>query len=93
MLAAPVTPLNFRQHIVDIAYGELMLCGFTNGFEFLAETLRRFPPVRQIECLPDPFSDGHAPRARCTLNFPVLGILENDLQPFSHVMSLSYSWL
>ena len=65
----------------------------TNDFKFLASVSYRLAPTGHIQRLADPFGNRHVARARHTLNFPVVGIPHNDLQPFSHMVSLSDSWI
>ena len=61
-----------------------------NDLEFLADVSHRLAAARQLQGLADPFGQGHVPRPRHALNFPVFGILKNDLQSFSHTMSLAH---
>lgn len=84
MRTSAVSALDLRKHTVDISRGIVVPRRRTNHFELLPHASARFTPACQIESLPDPLGDGHAAGARYTLNFPVLGILKNHLQPLGH---------
>ncbi len=65
-----------------------MLSRQSNGLEFLAHVATRLFPPRAVKRLPNPLRQGHVSRTRYPLNFPVLRILKDYLQSFSHMMSL-----
>jgi len=60
---------NFREHLVNVSCGELVPDGTTNSCKFLPYSER----------LPDPFRQRHTPRLGCSLDFPMLSILEKNL--------------
>jgi len=91
MIATSVTLLNFSQHIVNFADREFVFCSRADGLEFLVDAAHWFLAPRQVQRLPDPFGDRHMPRTSHALDFPVIRIPENNLQSFSHDMSLSDS--
>ena len=75
MSTRAVSALDLRKHTVDIGRGKVVSDRGTNHFELLPHSSARFTAASQVESLPDPLGDRHAPGARCLLNFPVFGIL------------------
>jgi len=92
MRSASVALFDVCQHIVNGAYGELMLGCSADNRQLLAHVAYGLLPARALECLPYPFSNRHVARTGHALNFPVLRLFENDLQTFSHYMSLYDSY-
>jgi len=64
-----------------------------DDIEFLAGVTQGLALPRRLQRSPDPFGNRHVARARHTLDFPILGILQNHLQSLSHLMSLNDSSL
>jgi hypothetical protein len=83
-----VAAFDFRQNAVEVTGGIVVLRCRTDHVELLANVPQRLAATCDIEGLPDPLGNRHAARARQALNFPVFRVLENDLQSFSHDMSL-----
>jgi hypothetical protein len=53
--------------------------------------VERFATTSQVEGLPHPFGNGHAASAGDALNLAVFGILKDDLEPLSRILSLNDS--
>jgi len=64
-----------------------------NGVESPVNVGRRTATPGRPKRLPDPLGDGHPMRARRFLDFAPLGIVDQDLESLSHVMSLFDSWI
>ena len=65
-----------------------MPCGPADSLKFLLYRAHRLAQTSPFQCLTDPFRKGHVSGTSGALNFPVLGILQDDLKAFSHAMSL-----
>lgn len=65
-----------------------MLHGRTDNVELLADIAYRLTPAGQVERLANPLGNRLVTCTRDTLNFTLVGILHNYLDPFSHRMSL-----
>jgi hypothetical protein len=91
MRTGAVSSLDLCQHIVDIAGGVIVSCRRTDHFQLLPHPAGRFTSACQVQSPAHPLRDRHAARARYALNFPVLRVLQNNLQSFSHTVSLSDS--
>jgi len=76
------------EHTVDIAGREVHPCRYSNDVEFGRSLAARLAPAGLHKCLPHPFGNGHAAQTHGTLNVAIFGVLNDDLQPLSHEMSL-----
>jgi len=91
MCAAAVSALNLSQNGIDVSGGIGVAYRRTDDVKFLAGIAGRFTPPRPVQRLADPFCNGHMPRARHALNFTVVGVLQDYLESFSHIVSVSDS--
>ena len=48
---------------------------------------------RNVQCLAHPLGGGHVARTSDALNFAIVGVAKNDLQPLSHGNSINDSCL
>lgn len=83
-----VTPLNLFEHTVDIRGGKFHTRGRSNDVQPGRNLTGGFAPAGLNQRLPHPFGDGHAPQTGCPLDIAIFRVLNDDLQPFSHEMSL-----
>jgi hypothetical protein len=74
--------------MVDIAGGELHPCRDSNDLQFGRSFAARLAPAGLHKCLSHPFGNGNAAQTRRTLNVAIFGVLNDNLQPLSHEMSL-----
>ncbi len=65
-------------------------CG-TNNVNLLASSACGFAAARQVQRLTDPFGDGNAARFGTALNFAIIKIRYDDLEPLTRMVSLSDS--
>src|SRR5947208_16865881 len=90
---AEVSALDFFVHLIDVAGRERVPGSRPNGVESPVNVGRRTATPGRPKRLPDPLGDGHPMRARRFLDFAPLGIVDQDLESLSHVMSLFDSWI
>ena len=79
---------NLFEHAVDIGRGEIHACRRSNDVELGRNLAARLAPAGLHKRLPHPFSNGHAAQTRRTLDIAIFGVLNDNLQPLSHEMSL-----
>jgi hypothetical protein len=90
-MAAQVTLLNFRQHLLDIGRRKFILRGGPKGFELLTYVSKGFFALSGVKSLADPFGDAHPSGAGYPLDFAIVRVLKKDLQALSHMVSLNDS--
>jgi hypothetical protein len=79
------------EQVIDVCRRESMSSRGTHGIEFFARVANWLAAARDGEGLADPGCDRHVLCISCTLDFAVLRVLEDHLQPFSHSLSLNDS--
>ena len=80
--------LDLFEHTVDIGGGKVHACRRSNYLEFGRSLAAGFVFARLYQGLPDPFGDGHTAQARRALDIAIFGVLNDNLQPFSHIVSV-----
>ncbi len=88
MRTRSVSHLDLRQHAVHVTRGIIQSCCSADDFELPTDPAHRLTATCLSERLPDPFGNRHLPRARGALNLAVFRVLEDDLQSFSHNLSI-----
>ena len=76
------------EHTVDIGRREIHACRRSNDVELGRNLAARLAPAGLHKCLPHPFGNGHAPQTRRPLDVALFGVLNDDVQPLSHTMSV-----
>jgi hypothetical protein len=71
-----------------IRRGEIHACRRSNDVELGRNLAARLAPAGLHKCLPHPFGNGQAAQTRRTLDVAIFGVLNDDLQPLSHRMSV-----